>query len=64
MVMESIDGLTVVNIQAIGSAIRCMAMVFSRGLTEENMKVNILMIKNKVMVSSLGQTEDNTMATG
>ena len=62
--MESIDGLTVVNILAIGSAIRCMVQVFSRGRTEENMKVNILMTRNRDMVSSPGQTEGNTMDTG
>lgn len=64
MGMESIDGLTVVNTQATGSAIRCTEMVFSPGLTEESTKVNISMTKNRVMVFSLGLTEDNMMDTG
>lgn len=64
MDMVNIDGLTVVNTLVIGSAIKCTALVSSLGLMEENMKVNISMIKNKGMVYLLGQMVGNMMAIG
>ena len=64
MEMEDIDGPMEENIVVIGFVIRCMDKAFLLGLTVENMKDNITMIKNKVMVFSRGQTVGNTMATG
>ena len=64
MVMEDIDGLTEENIVVIGNATKCMDKVSSLGLMAEDTKDSIMTIRNKDMVFSPGQMEDNMIAIG
>lgn len=61
---ENTNGLTVVNSQVTGSAIRCTVPDSLHGLMVGATKVNIMMIKSKDMVSLRGLTAGNMMAHG
>ena len=61
---ENINGLTVVNSQVTGSAIRCTVLASSHGLMVGDTKVNIMMKRNKVMESLRGLTAGNMMVHG
>ena len=54
---ECIDGLMAESIAGIGSAIKCMAKVYSPGLMAVNMMANTLMIRNRVTVYLHGLTD-------
>lgn len=64
MVKELIVGQTVENIKVSGFEIKCMERVYSCGLIKDATKAAISMTKNTDMVSSCGQMEGSTMATG
>jgi len=58
------NGLMEGHIMEIGEIIKCMVKVYSHGQMAEDMKVNILKIKNKDMVHSSGLMEENTWDNG
>ena len=64
MVTENIDGLTIESILEIGLIIKCTELEYLLGLMEENMKENILTIRNKATEYSPGQMDVNMMVSG
>lgn len=52
------------SMKASGERIKCMEMARSSGQMVADMLANMSKIKNKVMVNSFGQTEDNTGENG
>lgn len=64
METANIDGLIIENMKVTGSLIRCMALVYSHGLTEENTRESTTMIRSKVTVFLPGQMADNMMDIG
>lgn len=64
MAKECTLGLMGDNSMVIGRTIKCMALVFSDGQMEDSMKENILMIRRKVVESSLGQMVESMMENG
>jgi len=56
--LENINGMIKEVIEVIGKIIICMGKEFTHGLMAENMKENILMIKNMGMESTLIQMEE------
>lgn len=57
-------GQTSVSTRDNGRTIRCMALDSSHGLMDANIKVIIMMIRNRVTVCSPGQTVANTTVNG
>ena len=64
MEMEFISGLMAANTKANGKITKWRALVCSHGLTIEDMKVNISMIRKKVKVHSTGQMAESTKESG
>jgi len=64
MVMGCTHGLMEENSKAVGKIIICTEEVYTAGLTDVYLKVNMLMIKRKVRVFTHGVMEDNTAVNG
>lgn len=62
--MGNINGQMEDCLSVIGFVIKCMVLVFLLGLTEEDIRENTLMTRNRVMEYSLGLMEDNMMEHG
>lgn len=64
MGMENINGQMEDCLLVIGFAIKCTVLVYLLGLTEEDIRENTLMIRNKDTEYLLGLMEDNMMEHG